>query len=147
MADLLRVVACHMSSLVTGLGCLDAAAETINARWGGRASKGTLSKKLNGALDWTLADVIAIEDALGRWPVTRLLAQRVGRIETGVVSLTEQAGLIARENGEALQAMLAAVQSCAAADVASAIKETDEAIEALQQGRAKLVDWHEREGA
>lgn len=137
--DLRKISRANMKSIVDWFGCFDAVAETINARWGGGASKGTISKKVSGALDWTLADVIALEDASGRFPVTRLMARR---LETRVLMtggcLMLQSGAIAKESGEAIAAILAAEQSSGANERAQAIKEIDEAMYALRQARSRL---------
>ena len=139
MADLRKITRASIKSIVDWFGCYDAVAETINARWGGGASKGTISKKISGLLDWTVADVIALEDASGRYPVTRLLARRLeGRNAVAVDSLIEQSGLIAKEIGEAISAILAASQSSCADDRAQAIKEIADAIEALRQAQGTL---------
>lgn len=140
MTDHRKTINAMMSGLITGtFGCLDAAAETINARFGGGASKGTLSKRLNGQLDWSVADVVALEDASGRYPVTKILARRLrnsATIETGC--LIENAGRISKESGEAVAAILAAEQSANADECAAAIKEIDEALEALRAARSAL---------
>lgn len=143
MAEVRGVLAAHMAALIQGLGCYDAAAETIAARWGASISRGTLTKKLNGVLDWTVADVIALEDARGQYPVTRLLWRRMrgrGTLEDG--SLLQDGSTIARESGEAIAAILRAEQSSAtgagASDAAQAIKELDEAIAAMRIARARL---------
>ena len=53
-----------MSALIDGtFGCLDAAAETINARLGSSVSKGTLSKILSGQHQWPAVYIWALEDA------------------------------------------------------------------------------------
>ncbi len=139
MPDLRKISRANMKSIVDWFGCFDAVAESINARWGGGASKGTISKKVSGTLDWTLADVIALEDASGRFPVTRLMARRLeDRVAMAENSLMIQSGIIAKESGEAISAILAAEQSCCADERAQAIKEIDEAMLALRQARARL---------
>lgn len=139
MPDLRKISRANMSSIVDWFGCFDAAAETINARWGGGASKGTICKKMSGVLDWTLADIIALEDAAGRFPVTRLMARRLeDRVVMADNCLMRQSGAIAKESGEAISAILAAEQSSGADEKAQAIKEIDEAMFALRQARARL---------
>lgn len=139
MPDLRKISRANMKSIVDWFGCFDAVAETINARWGGGASKGTISKKVSGTLDWTLADVIALEDASGRFPITRLMARRLeGRIVMNENCLMQQSGIIAKESGEAISAILAAEQSSCADERAQAIKEIDEAMLALRQARSRL---------
>jgi len=140
MSDSSRTTRAAMAALVQSFGCFDAVAETISARWGGGCSKGTISKKIAGLLDWTLPDVIALEDAAGRFPVSRLLARRMsGDVVSSVGSLLSDGASIARETGEAVAAILSAQASASAADEAQAIVEIDEAIEALRIARARLV--------
>lgn len=130
-----------MRALLARFGCLDAAAETINARLGGGTSKGTLSKKLAGQLDFTVPEVWALEDAMGHHPVTRILARRLAGAGGGMAGrdLVGQVGLIARETGEAVAAILSAGQSADAIDSAGAVVEIDEAIAALRQARDVLA--------
>ena len=139
MPDLRKISRANMKSIVDWFGCFDAVAETINARWGGGASKGTISKKASGVLDWTVADVIALEDASGRFPVTRLMQRRLeGRLVMAEGCLVVQSGIIAKESGEAISAILSAEQSSCANEKAQAITEIDEAMLALQQARNRL---------
>lgn len=139
MLDLRRLVRANMASLTGWFGCFDAVAETINARWGGGASKGTISKKSSGLLDWTVCDVIALEDASGLFPVTRLMARRLEqRTGHAAGSLLQHGSVIAKESGEAIAAVLAAEQSSGADEVAQAVTEVDEAIAALRRARAVL---------
>ncbi|MBB5515787.1 hypothetical protein FHS89_001807 [Rubricella aquisinus] len=139
MPDFRKIVRANMKSLVGWFGCYDAVAETINARWGDGASKGTVSKKVTGILDWTVADVIALEDASNRYPVTRLLARRLeDRPAVQGGSLLMDGSSIAKESGEAIAAILAAEQSSGAHERAQAITEIDEAMHALRQARTRL---------
>lgn len=126
--------------MVQRLGCFDAVAETINARWGSSAAKGTISRKASGSLDWTVLDVIAVEDALGAFPVTRLLERRLAVASAAGPenSPIAQAALISREAGEAVASILSAQQSDSAGLRAEAIIEVDQAIAALQAARARL---------
>jgi hypothetical protein len=139
MADYRKNVTANMRALIDWFGCYDAVAETINARWGGGASKGTVSKKASGQLDFTVADVIALEDAARIYPITRLLARRLEDRE-GVVAgcMIAHTGVIAKEGGEAVAAILAAEQSADAEDTAQALVEVDEAIQSLRAARARL---------
>lgn len=140
MSDLRGVINAHVSALVDGFyGCLDAAAETINARCGGSVCKGTLSKRMAGLHGWAVEDVIALEDASRRYPVTRMMARRLVGTDGGVAGcVISQAGWIAREAGEAVSAILAAQQSEQANDRVRAIAEIDEAVEALRRARATM---------
>ena len=144
MTDLRRVTNAAMRSLLSWFNCLDAAAETVNARWGAGAAKGTLSKKASGALDWTVADVIALEDASGQYPVTRILARRLagGGLPSPSGCLVSAGADIARETGQAVAALLGA--SCSAGAIASAedhataVKELLEARNAIDAALARL---------
>jgi hypothetical protein len=140
MADLLKLSRAHMKSIVGWFGCYDAVAATINARWGGGSSKGTVSKKATGVLDWTVADVIALEDASEQFPITQMMVKRLEAQEViNDICLMSLTGIIAKENGEAISAILLAEQSSSADDRVRAMKEIDEAIVALQQARARLA--------
>lgn len=144
MADPRKIVPIQMKSLIDGVGCYDAVAETINTRWRmvtgqGGASKGTISKKVAGQLDWTIFDVIALQDACGRWPVTRMLALDLeNRPFPTCGSLLSGSGRAAKECGEAVNATLAAEQSCGAHETAQAIVEIDEAVNILLRLKATL---------
>jgi hypothetical protein len=86
-----------------------------------------------------LADFIALEDASGRFPVTRMMARRLeDRVAMVDSCLMQQSGVIAKESGEAISAILAAEQSSGANERAQAINEIDEAIYALRQARNRL---------
>lgn len=140
MADLRRLTNGLMRSLLGWYGCLDAATEAINARWEGGANKGTLSKKASGALDFTVADVIALEDAAGQFPVTRMLARRLGGAGLPLRDgcLVAAGADIAKETGEAVAALLAASASARAEDATAAITELLEARDALDVALARL---------
>jgi len=135
-----RTVNAAMQALIDGtFGCLDAAAETINARLGGTVSKGTLSKRLSGQLGWPVEEVMALEDAAGRHPVTRMLARRLAtRERTAAASLVEASGEASNEAGEAICAALRAAQSADAGELATAIQEAAEGEQALRRLREAL---------
>lgn len=140
MSEIRARVNASMAALIDGsFGCLDAAAETINARLGRSVGKGTLSKKLGQSIGWNVDEVIALEDAAGRYPVTKMLARRLRPDEyTAQGSVLLHVGQISKETGEAVNAILSAQQSDAGCDYDQAIVEIDEAIEALRQARARL---------
>ncbi|KQI68715.1 hypothetical protein AN189_07390 [Loktanella sp. 3ANDIMAR09] len=129
-----------VSALIDGtFQCYDAAADTIVARLGNGVSKATISRRRSGSLDWPLADILALEDAAGKYPVTRMMARRLK--ETGAGSslcITRQAGAISKECGEAVAAILSAQSSAEDNCRADALSEIDEAIEALRTARATI---------
>ncbi len=144
MPDFRKITGASMKSLVDWFGCYDAVAETINARWGlvggqGGASKGTISKKATAQLDWTIPDVIALEDASGQFPVTRMLARRLqDRPKVPEGCLIRDGSSIAKESGEAIAAILAAEQSSCSNERAQAAKEIADAVTALEAARVRL---------
>ena len=146
MPDFRKIARASMKSLVDSFGCYDAVAETINARWDlisgqGGACKGTISKKVSGKNDWTIPDVIALEDASGQFPITRMLARRMqSRADVVDGCLISDGSSIAKESGEAISAILAAQQSSCSNERAQAVKEIDDAVVALRVARARLED-------
>lgn len=141
MSDLRATVTAAMKALIEGAyGCYDAAAETINARWGRGGSKGTISRKVGGLLDWTVADVVALEDASGRYPVTRILARRLYPTARDNACIVEHASAISREAGQAVCAMLEASLSADAGDIAAAIAELNDVDAFVRAAIARLED-------
>lgn len=142
MPDVSRLVNAQMSALIDGaFGCLDAAAETINARLGCATGKGTLSRRLSGHAGWPVHHVMALEDAAGRFPVSRMMARRIdGGLRNDDPCLIRQSGLVAKEAGEAVTAALdVASGGAGGGDPAQAVAEIDEAIAALRGLRARLL--------
>ena len=126
--------------MVQRLGCLDSAAEVIAARTGNSVNKGTLSKKMSGSLDWTVSDIVALEDALSTYPVTQSLGRRLGREAFVRGCLMTEGALLAKEAGEAVAAVMRAANAATAtaADRASAIQELSEAEDMLRRCRTTL---------
>lgn len=143
MCNVLSRTNAHMRALIQAHGCLDSVAALISARFGRSVSKGTISKCMSGALHWSLADVIALEDAAGQYPITRILMQRLGsEVNVPVGDLMGHIGVISKEAGEAVAAVARAVQSADADGRAQAMVEIEQAIAALQSAHALL----DREG-
>lgn len=139
MADSAQKLLINMRSLVSRIGCQDAAAEQINTRWDANSSKGLISRKVHGSASWGVLEVIALEDAVGKYPVTQMMIDRLTVDDSAPCAcLVKQSGAIAKECGEAISAILAAQQSTKSDDVTKAVIEVDEAIEALKQARARL---------
>lgn len=140
MTDLRKLVNAQMAALIDGtFGCLDAAAETINARTGGSVSKGTLSKRLSGHLGWPVEDVAALEDAAARYPVSRMMARRMNAEgPTASACLYAASGIASKEVGEAVAAALRAATSADDGDRAEAIREAQEAEDAMRRLREAL---------
>ena len=137
--DAIKAVQVAMRAMVQRVGCLDAAAAIIGARMGAVPSKGTLSKKLAGSLDFTIVDLIALEDASSCFHVTTMLVKRMSAAIVAPGCLIEEGAIVAREGGEAVSAILMASQSNGTQNTTRALVEVDEAIAALQKVRATLV--------
>lgn len=140
MPDLKLIIGSHMRAMVGRLGCFDAVAETINARWGCHTVKGTISRKANASLNWDVFDIIALEDALGCDPVTQTLARRnVEAVVSGNnICPISDAAVISKENGEAIAALIQAGQSDCAGLRAEAIVQLEEAERAIAAAKARL---------
>ena len=135
-----EIIRAMMKAMIDRLGCFDAAAETINARWKFGSSKGTISKKLSGHASFSIEDMIALEDALDEYGLTKLLAKRL-RNRTNEVAecLITQSGIIAKESGDVVSAILRAEQSACAKDASQAIVEIREAKAALEAAEQRLI--------
>lgn len=139
MPDILKITRAGMRALVESYGCYDAVAALITARFGLPASKGTISKKMAGHNEFTLPEIIALEDAAGEYPVTHALMRRLNDAPVRVDGcLVTHGANIAKETGEAVSAILAAQTSARAEERADAIQEIDEAMHALRTARAHL---------
>ena len=68
-----RIIRAFMANLIEKAGGFDAAAAMIGARLGHDISKGSISKRQSGQLDWPLIEIMALEDAVGEQPVRRWL--------------------------------------------------------------------------
>lgn len=140
MHDARRFIASQMAALIQGhYGCLDAAAEAINARFGSALHKGTLSRRYSGASGWPIDHVWALEDAAGQFPLTNVRARQIAAAPAPRgAARPVLAASAAKEAGEAIGAIVLAETSASAGDHLAAVREIDEAITALQSYRARL---------
>lgn len=99
------MIRAFMAGLVERAGGVDAAAALIGARLGAEVSKGSISKRLAGHLDWPLVEIMALEDAVGDPCVRRWLARSLPEISEGQ-SLMQAAAEAVREHGEAVSAVM-----------------------------------------
>lgn len=139
MTDLRDQVRVQATSLIKAFGKTEAAAEAVNARLDTALCKGTLSKVMSGQLDISLAAVWAMEDALGRYPLTRLGTRRL--TEATVIvrgDFISDSSSIAKESGEAVSALLSAQVSAKARDRVEALRELYEARDAIDGAIARL---------
>lgn len=99
------MIRAFMARLIDAAGGVDAAAALIGARLGHEVSKGSVSKRQSGQLDWPLVEVMALEDAVGQPLVRRWLAQSLP--EAGAAqSLMQGMAEVSREHGEAMAAVM-----------------------------------------
>lgn len=104
------ILSSFMQSLITAVGGFDAAVAVIEARWGRGMSKGTLTKKLAGQLDWSVLDILALQQATGVESVTDWMVS-LGPRAAVARTLASTAPDFAREAGEAQAALMAAMAS------------------------------------
>lgn len=130
--DMIRA---FMARLVDEAGGVDAAAALIGARVGHGVSKGTISKRNSGELDWPLVEIRALEKVLGHFCVSRWIAGDMPEVAQAQ-SLMSAVAVSAREHGEAIAAVLAVGMGSGNAAVAA--REVDEAAAAMGQLRAAL---------
>lgn len=122
--------------LVRDFGGVEAAAALLDC------SKGTISREVsgNGGMGVSVAHFCALEDALGRYPITSMLAGRSDAARAAQVPVGDLVRRVVSENGDV--ARVAVDLLCSGADGADLAKELREAIEAQQA----LLDQLEREG-
>lgn len=129
------MIRAFMAGLIERAGGLDAAAAAIGARLGAEVSKGTVSKRMSGQLDWPLVEVMALEDAVGDPCVRRWLARSLP--EAGqAASLMQGVADLSREHGEAVGAVLDLAAGRGCPDRAR--KEVADALVALSALAARL---------
>jgi hypothetical protein len=104
MSDRLMIRAL-MAGLVEKAGGVDPAAALIGARLGAEVSKGSVSKRMGGHLEWPLVEIMALEDAVGDPCVRRWLARSLPEVTEGQ-SLMQVAAEVVREHGEAISAVM-----------------------------------------
>lgn len=131
------MIRAFMAGLVDRAGGVDAAAAVIGARLGHEVSKGSISKRLAGQLDWPLIEIMALEDAVGDRCVRRWLARSLPEISEGQ-TLMQAAADVVREHGEAISAVMdfAAGRDCRAKarkEVADAVTASNR-LAALMEG-------------
>lgn len=135
MSERLMIKA-FMASLIEKAGGFDAAAAVIGARLGHDISKGSISKRQSGQLDWPLIEILALEDAVGEQPVRRWLMQSLPEVQDAAC-LMQSAGELAAEGGEAVMALtqLAMGKGCRA----TARKQIADVIDSAKRTAAVLV--------
>lgn len=95
--------------------------------------KSDLSMKMSANRAWTAFDVIALEDALGRYSVTAIMSGRIEADEGPALDMMKSLAVAMKESGEATAAALTAIASGNATDMAKAAVEWREAVEAFQR--------------
>lgn len=130
MADL--VTRTIFAGLVQRLGGVDAAAAVLEARFG-VGCKGTVSRWCAGHSGVTLDAVVALEDALGSYPLTRRLAERIA---APVPARADMQALTAESSVASGQAHAALIRAMSALSPGGAEITAEEGAEALPDLRA-----------
>lgn len=99
------MIRAFMARLIEAAGGVDPAAALIGARLGRDVSKGSISKRQSGGLDWPLVEVMALEDAVGQPIVRRWLAQGLPEA-ADAQTMAHGVAEVAREAGEAVAAVM-----------------------------------------
>lgn len=105
-----QVARMMFDGLVRRAGGVDAVAAILEARHG-CGHKGTVSKMCAGQIGLTLAAVVAVEDALGAFPITERLHARVADEGAAQGNLPELAARISSSGGDAVAVLLRALGS------------------------------------
>lgn len=100
-----RITQGMFRGLVKQLGGVEAAACVIETAWGA-ASKGTVSKMCAGHAEITLSAVIALEEALGVYPITTRLFERIGHDVAGATDLRALTARLALDSGSAVSELV-----------------------------------------
>lgn len=126
-----------MARLIAAAGGVDPAAALIGARLGREVSKGSISKRQAGLLDWPLLEVWALEDALADPCISEFRSRSLpSHVQaSGLLQLMPE---VARESGEALAAVMDLASGRGNRDVAR--KEVAEAHRVLGRLAAQLED-------
>lgn len=130
------MIRAFMARLVEEAGGVDAAAALIGARLGHEVSKGSISKRLGGHLDWPLVEILALEKALANPCVSRWLAGAVPEVSQARTLMAAVAEA-AREHGEAVAAVLEV--GMGSGQMATARRELQEATVSLARLSATLT--------
>lgn len=93
--------------LVARVGGVDAATAILEEAYGA-ASKGTVSKMTSGQAHVTLAAAQALEDALGLYPITVRLFERISARPGPALDLRAMTARLARDSGCAVSSLVMA---------------------------------------
>lgn len=100
-----RIMIASFRGLVSQLGGVEAAAAVLEQAYGA-ASKGTVSKMCSGQAEITVAAMRALEDALGTYPMTLRLFERIGAECGSGDDLRAMAARIAQDSGSAVSELI-----------------------------------------
>lgn len=125
-----------MQGLVDRAGGVDAAAALIGARLGADVSKGSISKRNSGQLDWPLVEIMALEDALGDPCVRHWMFRSLPEVTEGQTLLRAAVDAV-RESGEAVSAVMDLVSGTGKRSIAR--REVQEAVTSIS-GLAALLE-------
>ncbi|APE43399.1 hypothetical protein BOO69_08205 [Sulfitobacter alexandrii] len=135
MAD--DVIRGQFDGLVRRAGGVDAVAAILEARHGS-GTKGTVSKMCRGQIGVTIDAVVAVEDFLGSYPITRRLIERIGKDPQPAQPLSELAATCAVAAGEAHGALVRAMSETSAGGSALTRGERTEVLARMRTAREEM---------
>lgn len=126
-----------MAGLIARVGGVDAAAATIEARLGHGVSKGSITKRQAGQLDWSLLEIMALEDAVGDDCVNRWR----NRDDAKAAAREEWLALLSDMNRETSEVNLAGFEVARGLGCKiRTLKEVEDAMAVLERMRSHLSE-------
>lgn len=125
--------------LVRRFGGVDAVSALLEARYG-QFSKGTVSKMCTGQARVTIDAVVALEDALGAFPITNRLFERTGREGVRHGNLQELAARSTVASGQAHSVLIRAFSHLSDDPESLTDAERAEVIAQMRAARQVLTD-------
>lgn len=122
------LISAMMRGLIADVGGYDAVVAYFTQRTGQPCHKGTLSQKKNGTLDWTLMDVIILQEFAQRTPVTDWLVSLDDDAQS-TITREAAAARVAVESGELVAALIGATTPEGRARALKELGDVREAIE------------------
>ncbi len=123
--------------LVRRAGGVEAVAAVLEARFG-VGTKSTVSKMCRGQIGVTLDAVVAVEDFLNSYPISRRLVERLGREPQGAQPLSELAATCAVSAGEAHAALIRAMSETSAGGSALTRGERTDVLAKMRAAREEM---------
>ena len=134
-----QVTRAIFDGLVRRAGGVDAVAAILEARYGS-SSKGTVSKMCSGQLAVSVDAAMAVEDALGAFPLTNRMFERTGREGVRRGCLKELAAMSTIATGQAHASLIRAYSQVSEDPDRLTTKERAEVIADMRAARQVITD-------